>query len=308
VSIGLLDIEGGKAMSGKLGRRSLLIGAGAAAVATATSAVSSGATQEERKAVAPFDFANDEDNVRAYAKLAGRVDDGLVHYWYRGTIFGVTPDDTKAMLGFTGLLKMVWKNLGNGSFHYRNFDLGYFTQPNSDVRVDEFVNPFTGKVNKPIDIKGGPFDIVITPRQYEWTRSGDDIWFDEAKHFRFPNKLAPEQWPMASTGETLNMLYLDGFHGKVSDLENPDIVSAPSELGIHHVNPWYPFFLMGKQTGVNYWHGRGKKIADVSDISPEVLEYVNGKMPGFMEMDLPWLERTDSYLDYKNHRKPLVAE
>ena len=122
-------------MNGKLDRRSLLIGAGAATVATAASAVSSGNTDKVEKPFKPIDFANDEENVRAYAKLAGTIEDGLVHYWYRGTIFGVTPDDTKAMVGFTGLLKMVWKNLGNGSFHYRNFDLGYFTEPNSDARV-----------------------------------------------------------------------------------------------------------------------------------------------------------------------------
>ena len=293
-------------MDKKLDKRSLLIGAGAATVATAAAAFSPEPVLAADKPREPLDFSNDRDNVRAYAKLAGTVEDGQVHYWYRGTIFGVTPDATKAMIGFTGLLKMIWKNLGNGSFHYRNYDLGYFTEPNSDVRIEEFTNPFTGKINRPIDIKGGPFDVVIAPRQYEWTRSGDDIWFAEAKHFKFQNKLSPEEWPLASTGETLNMLYLDGFHGKVSDLENPDLVSAPADLGIHHVNPWYPFFLMGQQSGVNYWHGRGKKIVDESDVSPEVLAYANEKIPDFINSGPPWVSRTDSYLDYKTHRKPVL--
>ncbi|MBT6572123.1 MAG: DUF1838 family protein, partial [Gammaproteobacteria bacterium] len=253
-------------MNKKIDRRSVLLGAGVATVATAATVMSPRPYQAAEKPRQPINFADDMDNVRAYAKLAGTLADDTVHYWYRGTIFGATPDDTKAMLGFTGLLKMSWKNLGNGSFHYRNFDLGYFTEPDSDVRIEEFTNPFTGITNRPIDIKGGPFDVVITPRQYEWTRSGDDIWFSEAKHFKFANKLSPEEWPTASTGDTLNMLYLDGFNGKVSDLENPELDSAPSILGIHHVNPWYPFFLMGQQPGVNYWHGKGKKIADESDV------------------------------------------
>ena len=293
-------------MNKKIDRRSVLLGAGVATVATAATVMSPRPYQAAEKPRHPINFADDMDNVRAYAKLAGTLADDTVHYWYRGTIFGATPDDTKAMLGFTGLLKMSWKNLGNGSFHYRNFDLGYFTEPDSDVRIEEFTNPFTGITNRPIDIKGGPFDVVITPRQYEWTRSGDDIWFSEAKHFKFANKLSPEEWPTASTGDTLNMLYLDGFNGKVSDLENPELDSAPSILGIHHVNPWYPFFLMGQQPGVNYWHGKGKKIADESDVSPEVMAYVNSKMPGFMSSSAPWVNRTDSYLDYKTHRKPVL--
>ena len=146
---------GSKHMDKKLDRRSLLIGASVATVATAA-VFNPKPVLAAAKSRDPLDFSNDRDNVRAYAKLAGTVEDGQVHYWYRGTIFGVTPDATKTMIGFTGLLKMIWKNLGNGSFHYRNYDLGYFTEPNSDVRIEEFTNPFTGKVNRPIDIKGPP--------------------------------------------------------------------------------------------------------------------------------------------------------
>ncbi|MBT6571879.1 MAG: hypothetical protein HON21_14685 [Gammaproteobacteria bacterium] len=63
---------------------------------------------------------------------------------------------------------------------------------------------------------------------------------------------------------------------------------------------------MGQQPGVNYWHGKGKKIADESDVSPEVMAYVNNKMPEFMSSSAPWVNRTDSYLDYKTHRKPVL--
>ena len=62
----------------------------------------------------------------------------------------------------------------------------------------------------------------------------------------------------------------------------------------------------GGERLVNYWHGHGKKIADESGASPEVMAYVNNKMPEFMGSDAPWVNRTDSYLDYKNHRKPVL--
>jgi hypothetical protein len=287
-------------MARKLDRRAVIGGLGAGALGALNTAPAKAASSRT-----PIDLSNDADNVKAYAKLAGRIDDGMVHYWYTGTIYGVTKEATKAMVGWTGLLKMVWKNLGNGSFHYRNYDLAYFTMPGSDERIEEFENPFTGKINRPIDVTGGPFDVVISPKQYEHTRSGDDIWFAEAKHFRFKNKLDPQEWPQASTGEMLIMLYLDGFQGKVSDLENDDLVSAPSQLSVNHVNPWYPFFLMGKHQGVNYWHGMGKKITGESDVTPAVLKYVDAKSPGFIESTAPWTQRTDSYLDYKTHRKPI---
>lgn len=99
---------------------------------------------------------------------------------------------------------------------------------------------------------------------------------------------------------------MDGFHRKVSDLEHDDIVSAPSEVLTQHVNPWYPFFLMGKQPGVNYWHGRGVKVFDLSIVSSSLLDYVEEVVPGFLESDAPWEMRTDSYLKYKRQREPML--
>ena len=297
-------------MKQKINRREILTGIGALSAAGVVNALSSPPSPElpvARSPIAqsPIDFDNDAENTRAYAKLAGTIEDGSVYYWSKGTIYGVTHDATKPMVGWTALLKMVWRNLGNGSFHFRNFDLAYFTEPGSDDRIDEFVNPFTGKTNYPLDVKGGPFDVVVSPKHYDYRRMGDDIWFAEPNHFRFKNKLDPKEWPLASSGEMLNMLYIDGFQGKVSDLENPDIVSAPSQISINHVNPWYPFFLMGKQEGVNYWHGQGKKVIDLSEVSPKMIDYCKKKVPDFFESDTPWPTRLDSYLDYKNHRKPI---
>ena len=291
-------------MAGRIDRRSLLRGMGAATTAGALGSVL-GPAKARAASRTPIDFSNDVENLRAYAKLAGTLKDGSVYYWYGGTIFGATKDATKAMVGWTGLLKMVWKNLGNGNFHFRNFDLAYFTEPGGTKRIEEFENPFTGKKNHPIDVKGGPFDVVLVPKQYKWIQFGDDVFMVEPKHFRFKNKLDPEEWPLASSGDMLNMLYIDRFNGKLSDLENDDIVSAPSLISVHHVNPWYPFFLMGKTPGVNYWHGQGKKVFDLGEVTPELLEYCEKTVPGFFESETPWLTRQDSYIDYKLHRKPI---
>ena len=38
----------------------------------------------------------------------------------------------------------------------------------------------------------------------------------------------------------------------------------------------------------------------------EVLAYANEKIPDFINSGPPWVSRTDSYLDYKTHRKPVL--
>ena len=47
-----------------------------------------------------------------------------------------------------------------------------------------------------------------------------------------------------------------------------------------------------------------KKVMELSDITPEVLEYVEKESPGFIESEAPWPTRTDSYKEYKEQRKP----
>ena len=62
--------------------------------------------------------------------------------------------------------------------------------------------------------------------------------------------------------------------------------------------------MMGQRNGGNFWHGHGKKVMELSDITPEVLEYVEKESPGFIESEEPWPTRTDSYKEYKEQRKP----
>ena len=291
-------------MNSMMDRRTLLRGLGALSLAGAAGGLNADTNVDSSDNLSSIDFSDDVENLRAYAKLAGTTEDGMVHYWYSGTIFGFTPDKILPMVGWTGLLKMVWRNLGNGSFHFRNYDLAYFTEPGKNKRIDSFVNPFTGRTNRPIDVIGGPFDVVLSPKQFPWITSGDEAWVTDPNIFSFINKLQPDEWPLASSGDMLNMLYLDGFQGKLSDLEDDRIKSAPSIVNIAHVNPWYPFFMMGQRNGGNFWHGHGKKVMELSDITPEVLEYVEKESPGFIESEAPWPTRTDSYKEYKEQRKP----
>lgn len=289
-------------MDSLVNRRTMLQGLGVLPLAASSSTFS--ASPEGEVDESPIDFSDDTENLRAYVKLAGTTDNATVHYWYTGTIYGYTPEEIHPMVGWTGLLKMVWRNLGNGSFHFRVFDLAYFTEPGKSSRSSEFINPFTKKINRPIDIVGGPFDVVLSPKQFPWIISGDEVWVNEPKNFSFINKLHPDEWPLASSGEMLNMLYLDGFQGKLSELQDRRTSSAPSTLSIAHINPWYPFFEMGQREGCNLWHGNGKKVMNTSDISPEVLAYVEEISPGFIDSSDPWPTRTDSYKEYKEQRQP----
>ena len=64
-----------------------------------------------------IDLNDPVQNALAYTKLIGTTARSMVHIYYKGTIFGMTPEEgVKPMIGHTGVLKGVWKPWVDNSF------------------------------------------------------------------------------------------------------------------------------------------------------------------------------------------------
>ena len=171
---------------------------------------------------------------------------------------------------------------------------------------EEFTNPFTGEINRPVKIIGGPFDRVIKPEIRPFKVRGDELWLDEPAYLNFVNKLDPKIWKKASTAEKLSFLYVETYHGKISDLANPDLASAPMTITSTHNTSWYPFFLMGKRPGRHYWQSVGKKIDNLeNDVPVELIEFIEKESPGYFESEKPWIKRKGTFQAYKDERVPI---
>ena len=257
---------------------------------------------------ATIDFSDPIQNAAAYVKLIGTTARGMIHMYGRGTIYGVTPEGALPMVGHTSVLKGVWKPWTDNSFYYTIYNRGYFSDLETGLPIEEFGNPFTGEINVPGDIKGGPFDRVIRPEVRDFKVRNDDVWLNEDVYINVVNKLEPEIWTKASAGKTLNFLYVESYNGKVSDLANPEISSAPMKIISTHNTSWYPFFLMGQRPGGHYWQSVGRKVSNLEDEVPAVLlNFIEKKVPGYFESERPWKKRTDTFQEYKNERKPIKS-
>ena len=255
-----------------------------------------------------IDLSDPLQNALAYAKLVGTSDRSMIHIYYKGTIFGMTPEEgVKPMIGHTGVLKGVWKPWINNSFYYTLYDVGYFMDLKTGLPAEEFENPFTGEINRPVKIIGGPFDDVFKPKVRKFNVRNNDVWLNEDVYINVVNKLDPEIWRKASAGKTLNFLYVESYNGKLSNLANPKIYSAPMKLISTHNTSWYPFFLMGQRPGGHYWQAIGKKVENLeSDVPIELINYVEKEQPGYFESEKPWKKRKDIFQAYKDEREPLT--
>ena len=194
----------------------------------------------------------------------------------------------------------------NHENNYTLYDVGYFSDLETGLPSEEFTNPFTGEINRPVKIVGGPFDRVIKPEVRPFKVRGDELWLDEPAYLNFVNKLDPKIWKKASTAERLSFLYVETYHGKISDIANPDLTSAPMTITSTHNTSWYPFFLMGQRPGRHYWQSVGKKVDDLErDVPIELINFIEKEKPGYFESEKPWIKRKGTFQAYKDEREPI---
>jgi len=256
-----------------------------------------------------INFSDAGEELRAYVKLVGSTEAAAVHYFYSGKIYGLVPgEDSQPIMGFAGLAKNIWKPLDDGNFAQRIFDIGYFADLERGEPIDEFFNPFTKKVNRPVHYANGPNEFIRKAEKRNWQISGDDVWLEESLAFKMPNWLDPNVWPLASTGETLRFRYTNTYRGKLSDLKNPRIVSATSLLGWNAVTDWYPFMLMGQRPGFLHWISQGRKINNFSEVPQQTLQYLEANFPNYLSLEAPWAEQVNNYVQYMEQRQPMINE
>ena len=277
----------------KLSRRTILHSASAIAGFGLLSS-----QQIQTQLTSSINLENPEDNVIAFAKLAGSLKPEAVHYFYSGTIYGMTPDKSDALFNYSGVMKFVWKLIGDNNYRYRMFDIGYFSDLLTGSPLDEFKNPYTNETVKVLQPRAGPYDFFAKPQLLDWRQSGDQLWISNSEGIQMPNRLDPKDWPLGSTGKMINFRYLFGYRGKLSDIQDKERTNVSSLQFFSELSPWYPFLRMGQTPGFNYWSLQGNKIDSLSDVAPETLAYIEKNEPGFFENDQPWIETANAYSQY----------
>jgi len=256
-----------------------------------------------------LDLSNPQDSLNVYAKLVGSTAAESVHYCYSGTIYGVIPGElSRPVLDFAGLVKSVWWPNDDGTFSQRVYDVGYYADMDSGEPVEEFLNPYTNKLNQPVHFRVGPNEFTRKAERRDLKVSGNDIWLQETLALEMPNWLDPEEWPLASTGETVRFRYIETYRGRISDIENPEISSAPSLFSWSALTDWYPFMLMGQRPGHLHWLGLGRKISSFAEMSIQTLNYFEANLPEYLETDEPWTERSNNYEQYMAQCRPMKYE
>ena len=280
------------------------IGAASAAALAATGCATAGSGNDpatKKSLTGPYLdlFDSTEDNMVAYARLQGNLDESKTKYgWYKGMVSAVMPNkavkDLFMMEGFS-CARLIPKEDGVG-YHKVLREVGFYREQRfgrAGKIMTEWKNPFTREKVRVVPIANDPFNYDITPffpepPNYGGLNTGkpfpkiplklpwqpeiynNNVRLDTHIHLYYPNALDPKKWPRESSGKMNRVTESFLYNIDLDDLQDPDQTTTKYNGSWMRITPWLPWMLMGQTDGhIVYQSFMGS--VDSLDVLPEDL-------------------------------------
>ncbi|MEQ8736538.1 MAG: DUF1838 family protein [Rhodospirillaceae bacterium] len=220
-------------------------------------------------------------------KLIYAMDDRPLIWWIRGNKYGSINGELTPLWTLNVILFKSVKHNQDGSFDAKSMEVVYKTDVETDEPLTTWRNPYNGEVYEEEPVIMGPLTRRFTdegavsqsalPGAEILRRgalgpaevAGDDVWLLSDSHVLVDR---PGQQQFRAND-------LSTYHGKVSDVLNPDVVSAPATITVHIVQSWHPWMNMGDREGTLITRISGAKCFDVDDIHPRILSLLKVNHP-----------------------------
>ena len=248
---------------------------------------------------AGINFEDPEENLRAYIKLTANLDPSVTTYgWFGGTLYAnIGVEKMNPLIGVEGLGVMRVEPQGNNTYRVFNREFAVYTDLKTGEYLDSWVNPYTEERVKvwPIQnlrvmgevapIRRQDFDgtIVEIPFSPPWIIQGDKAFSLLELHAAFPNPMTPAQWPRESAGPINKTSEMFNRMGNLSDIANPDTMSADYVGTWMRIGPWLPWMLMGQKEGHIVYRSFMNKNGPVENVPEKLRAYMEKNYPEFLE-------------------------
>ncbi|MBT5239225.1 MAG: DUF1838 family protein [Rhodospirillaceae bacterium] len=220
-------------------------------------------------------------------KLIYATDDRPLIWWIRGNKYGSINGELTPLWTLNVVLFKSVSHNEDGSFDAKSMEIVYKTDVETDEPLSKWRNPYNGEVYDEEPLIMGPLSRRFTDAgpisqtelpgaQIQRSGSlgpaeiaGDDVWL-----------ISDANVVLSREGQRdFRANDLSTYHGKVSDVLNPDIPSPPSTMAVHIVQSWHPWMNMGDQEGTLITRISGAKCFEVEDIHPRILTMVKQHHP-----------------------------
>jgi len=265
-------------------RRSLLVGAAGAALYATLPGIAAAAAQ---RSFVP-DFADPVEALRAHVKLVGSLAEETIVSFYRLNIYAdLSEGNYVPLFTLNNLLIDKWTPKGKDNFQMLKYEAGYYTAIDSYDVIQEFKHPLTGDMLPVQNFRLGP-----VPRGYDKDKYivmgynpnplpleviGDRVFLATQSIESSPSFVDPTKTSYTNSFMT--------YSATLTDMQNPDLASAPVHAQLQNKNEWPVWMQMGEQPGGTVARGYGSKVEGLDDLPPGVLEQFGKQTPEILDTD-----------------------
>ncbi len=282
-------------MTSQIHRRGILAGVAGSALAP------------QLAVAADLDLNDSAQSLLAFAKLTGNSAGGAVLRWHTGVINAVQPGQKPTpLVGYEGLEKEVWGVEADGAYSTAYFDIGFFTDLATGERLKMWSNPLTNETVETMAFHSGRFASTLKadgPKRV-WQRRGDDVWTVSSPNVGFPSLLKPEVYPAESSGPFQFFSVVRTDRGRMSDLANQKLTSAPLTWTYTLTTVWLPWMRMGQRPGAVVWSGNGGKYHSAADVPEKFKVFLAEEQPDYLTNGQPWSGVRTMWADYMASHPP----
>jgi hypothetical protein len=227
------------------------------------------------------DLDDPSNRLTALAKLRCSLDGSVVMWWMKGVYYGVVDDVLTPLFGtLVGSFQRIRPEPGKG-FELTMLELSYFTDLKTGAVLDTFTNPYNGKLCQVPEQRLGPYPVLLTPTGVVLPKvpafsavklrtqvgpaivQGDDVWI------RDDSTMTIDSAQAMMGKHTYNELVT--YQGRLSDINNPDISSAPAYITLQSVTSWREWMQAEGVGGHTTARAAGAKISRVEDFPLDYL-------------------------------------
>ncbi|MEL7029866.1 MAG: DUF1838 family protein, partial [Pseudomonadota bacterium] len=250
----------------RVSRRQAITGAGAlgASALAAPAFATSGATA--------LNLSSPEALSEARIKIVGSIAEETVTTFQRFHIYGdphggnLTP-----LFSMNNLHVDKWRPVERGTYALTHFEVGYYTEFDSETPLENWKNPYTEEMNEIFVFRLGPVlreyypDRIVAPGLAPDPLTlqviGDRVFLPTLSTHEIPNMFSPEEFPEESTGEIVYWDSMFTYSAPLAAVADPAVANAPNHCHLQNAVSWAPWMRMGLRPGRTTVQAFGCKIA-----------------------------------------------
>ncbi len=215
-------------------------------------------------------LATPEANLANFIRMAASLEEVDCPWWYNGTVYALIGEtmNPRPLFRFSGMELYLVSHLDDGTYELTGNTVTFFRTLDGEAWLNEYENPFTGKLNKvEAAIQGGGpgRGFNLSTQGIRFTALKDSIPDEPLK--KWWNVAAGKVWMNNDTvyppGLPAPRGQAQSMFADLQEFDNPNILRLSSVFSSTVTMPWLHWMEMDEHEGHLLWHAAGAKLPNI---------------------------------------------